>query len=140
MSLFFGNLYMRNVYGNAVKTYGQVSYDSAAEYGSPVDLLNLLFMGLTDALIDAQRFLSQKKYTEKGLAVSKSQTILITLRHTLDFDVGGELAINLDDLYAYCIKRLAEAHIQNDAVALREVHSLMSELRDAWLQASRSVA
>ena len=131
---------MRNVYGNAVKTYGQVSYDSAAEYASPVDLLNLLFMGLTDALIDAQRFLSQKKYTEKGLAVSKSQTILITLRHTLDFDVGGELAINLDDLYAYCIKRLAEAHIQNDAVALREVHSLMSELRDAWLQASRSVA
>jgi len=131
---------MRNVFGAAIKTYGQVSYDSAAEYGSSADLLNLLFTGLTDALIDAQRFLSQKKYFEKGAAISKSQKILIALRHTLDFDVGGDLAINLDDLYAYCLKRLAEAHIQNDAVALREVHSLMSELRDAWFQASRSAA
>ena len=131
---------MRNVFGTAIKTYGQVSYDFAAEYGSPADLLNLLFTGLTDALIDTQRFLLQKKYYEKGVAVSKSQKILIALRATLDFDVGGELAINLDDLYAYCIKRLAEAHIQNDAAAIREVHSLMSELRDAWLQASRSAA
>lgn len=131
---------MRNVFGDAIKTYGQVSYDSAAEYGSSADLLNLLFTGLTDALIDAQRFLSQKKYFEKGDTISKSQKILMALRNTLDFDVGGELATNLDDLYAYCIKRLAEAHIQNDAVALREVHSLLSELRDAWLQASRSAA
>ena len=129
---------MRNMYGTAIRTYGQVSYDSAAEYGSPADLLNLLFTGLTDALIDAQRFLSQKKYYEKGMAVSKSQKILIALRNTLDFDVGGELARNLDDLYAYCLKRLADAHTYNDVIAFREVHSLLSELRDAWLQASRS--
>jgi flagellar protein FliS len=129
---------MRYMYGTAIKTYGQVSYDSAAEYGSPADLLNLLFTGLTDALIDAQRFLSQKKYYEKGMAVSKSQKILMALRNTLDFDVGGELARNLDDLYAYCLTRLAEAHARNDVIAFREVHSLLSELRDAWLQASRS--
>ena len=36
---------MRNVFGAAIKTYGQVSYDSAAEYGSSADLLNLLFTG-----------------------------------------------------------------------------------------------
>jgi flagellar protein FliS len=129
---------MRNMYGTAIKTYGQVSYDSAAEYGSPADLLNLLFTGLTDALIDAQRFLSQKKYYEKGMAVSKSQKILIALRNTLDFDVGGELARNLDDLYGYCLTRLADAHTNNDVIAFREVHSLLSELREAWLQASRS--
>ncbi len=131
---------MRNVFGTAIRTYGQVSYDSAAEYGSPADLLNLLFTGLTDALIDAQRFMLQKKYFEKGLAVSKSQKILIVLRNTLDYEIGGELARNLDDLYAYCLKRLAEAHTHNDAMAFREVHSLLSELRDAWLQASRSAA
>lgn len=131
---------MRNMYGTAIKTYGQVSYDSAAEYGSPADLLNLLFTGLTDALIDAQRFMSQKKYFEKGMAVSKSQKILIVLRNTLDYEMGGELAKNLDDLYAYCLRRLADAHTHNDPSAFREVHGLLSELRDAWFQASRSAA
>ena len=48
---------MRNVLNHAIKTYGQVSYDSAAEYATANDLLNLLFVGLTDSLIDAFRVL-----------------------------------------------------------------------------------
>ena len=43
---------MRNVFNQAIKTYGQVSYDSAAEYASANDLLNLLFIGLTDSLFN----------------------------------------------------------------------------------------
>ena len=57
---------MRNVFNQAIKTYGQVSYDSAAEYATANDLLNLLFIGLNDSLIDAQRFLNEKRYFDKA--------------------------------------------------------------------------
>jgi flagellar protein FliS len=131
---------MRNISNRAMQTYVQVNYDSAAEYGSSSDLLNLLLSGLTDSLIDAQRFLNEKKYSEKGVAVSKAQRILIALRETLDFEVGGDLAVNLDELYAYSLRRIAEGHARNDGAKIREVHGILSALRDAWLQASRSTA
>ena len=64
---------MRNVFNQAIKTYGQVSYDSAAEYATANDLLNLLFVGLTDSLIDAQRFLNEKRYFDQAQSVSKAK-------------------------------------------------------------------
>ena len=64
------------------------------------DLLNLLFVGLTDSLIDAQRFLSEKRYFDKAQSVSKAQKILGVLRDTLDFDIGGDLADVLAQLGA----------------------------------------
>ena len=130
---------MRNVFNQAIKTYGQVSYDSAAEYATANDLLNLLFVGLTDSIIDAQRFLNEKRYFDKAQSVSKAQKILVVLRETLDFDIGGDLADNLYALYTYALKRLAHAHATNDVNAFREVHALLSELGVAWQQASRSV-
>lgn len=127
------------MYGNyhrALQTYGQVTYASAAEYASGADLLQLLFRGLTDALIDAQRHLQQKAFFEKGHCVSKAQKILLALRDTLDFDIGGDLARNLDDLYAYSLQRLSYAHAHNDATALSEVHDILSALQQAWQQAA----
>jgi flagellar protein FliS len=94
---------MRNVFNQAIKTYGQVSYDSAAEYATANDLLNLLFIGLTDSLIDAQRFLNEKRYFEKAQSVSKAQKILVVLRDTRDFEIGGNLADNLYALHTYAI-------------------------------------
>jgi flagellar protein FliS len=130
---------MRNVFNQAIKTYGQVSYDSAAEYATANDLLNLLFVGLTDSLIDAQRFLNEKRYFEKAQSVSKAQKILTVLRDTLDFEIGGDLADNLYALYTYALQRIAHAHVTNDVNAFREVHTLLSELGAAWQQASRSL-
>lgn len=131
------------MYGNyhrALQTYGQVTYDSAAEYASGADLLQLLFRGLTDALIDAQRHLQQKAFFEKGHCVSKAQKILLALRDTLDFNIGGDLARNLDDLYAYSLQRLSYAHAHNDAAALQEVHEILGALQQAWQQAAQHTA
>ena len=127
---------MRTGINHALAVYGLMSVDAAVEYSSPAELLNLLFNGLTDSLIDAQRHLAEKRYDEKGAAISKAQNILTTLRGTLDFQVGGELADNLDELYAYCFKALSKAHFRNDRLLLQEVHDILCSLRAAWLQAS----
>jgi flagellar protein FliS len=130
---------MHGNYHRALQTYGQVTYDSAAEYASGADLLQLLFRGLTDALIDAQRHLQHKAFFEKGHCVSKAQKILLALRDTLDFNIGGDLARNLDDLYAYSLQRLSHAHAHNDAAALQEVHDILTALQQAWQQAAQRI-
>ena len=45
---------------------------------------------------------------------------------------GGEIAQNLDDLYAYCLVRLLHANSKNDVQALDEIGSLFTPLLSAW--------
>jgi len=44
------------------------------------------------------------------------------------------LAVNLDSLYDYCIRRLTAAHAKEDDEIFSEVMDLMINIRDAWRQ------
>jgi flagellar protein FliS len=57
---------------------------------------------------------------------------VLGLQQSLDFDNGGDLAKNLDELYTYATRRLIFANAYNDLSVLKELHGLMSELRSAW--------
>jgi flagellar protein FliS len=50
----------------------------------------------------------------------------------LDFQRGGELAQNLNDLYTYVTSRLFHINAHNDLEALNEVQGLMRDIADAW--------
>ena len=54
------------------------------------------------------------------------------LQGALDFEKGGDLANNLNELYSYITRRLLHINIHNDLDALNEVHGLMNEIRQAW--------
>jgi flagellar protein FliS len=47
---------------------------------------------------------------------------------------GGDLSINLSNLYAYVSMRLMQAHVRNDEMALEECTRLLQPLRDAWAE------
>ncbi len=72
---------------------------------------------------------------EKGNAISKAIRIIDDgLKASLDKQVGGEIATNLDALYDYMSRRLLEANIKNDPAILEEVRGLLADLRDTWNQ------
>jgi flagellar protein FliS len=50
----------------------------------------------------------------------------------LDHEKGGEIARNLADLYAYAMRRLFKANIDNDKNIIVEVRTLLSEIQEAW--------
>ena len=54
------------------------------------------------------------------------------LQSALDFEEGKELATNLSDLYDYCVRRLLKANIRNDIDGIKEVRSLIQEVKGAW--------
>ena len=52
--------------------------------------------------------------------------------NALDFDEGGDIATNLNELYSYVVRRLFHVNAHNDLSALKEIHGLMEEIRSAW--------
>jgi flagellar protein FliS len=94
--------------------------------------VKLLFIGLTDRIAAARAALDKGDRAARAIAVTKAQKILFGLRDSLDFKAGGELAINLDSLYDYCLRRLTKAHAREDDEIFAEVMDLMVSIRDAW--------
>jgi flagellar protein FliS len=66
-------------------------------------------------------------------AIIKAQDIITELMVSLDFEKGGDIARNLFHLYMYFNQKLVDANLSKDVKGLREVHHLMSDLREAWV-------
>lgn len=99
---------------------------------SPHELITMLFEGLDQALLAAQGALARGDVAAKGAAIGKAVRILDEgLRAALD-PAGGDLTERLDALYDYCLRRLTEANLRNDAAAIDEVRRLMTEVADGW--------
>ena len=54
------------------------------------------------------------------------------LRDALNAEKGGELALNLDRLYAFMQDRLTQANLKNDVSMLDEVADLLREVKAGW--------
>lgn len=116
----------------ALNAYRSVGASSAASYADRIQLVQMLFDGLLAALADAEGHMQRKDISGKGESISRATKIIIGLQGSLDFDQGGELARNLDDLYDYCTRRLLKASLRNDITLLHEVRDLLSEVNSAW--------
>lgn len=116
---------------NAYKK-GNLKQDVAT--ADPHKLTLLLMQGVLDKTAYAKGAMLRKDYVAKSEHLSKVTAILINLRDTLDMGVGGEIAENLFALYDYMIEKTTEAHANNDLQLLDEVITLMTPIRDAWLQ------
>jgi len=114
-----------------ISEYNFVS-STSHETRDPHELVKLLFIGLTDRIAMARAALAKEDREARATAVTKAQKILFGLRDSLDFESGGELALNLDGLYDYCIRRLTAAHAREDDDIFSEVMDLMVSIRDAW--------
>ena len=75
---------------------------------------------------------SQAKLDVAHNAIVKAQDIITELMVSLDFEKGGDIAQNLFHLYMFFNQRLIDANLGKDSSAIREVHDLMAELREAW--------
>ena len=53
----------------------------------------------------------QEKKSEKGKSISKALAIIAELINTLDHEVGGQLSVDLENLYMFIMDKLIEANI-----------------------------
>lgn len=116
---------------NAYKK-GGLKQDVAS--ADPHKLTLMLMQGALDKMAYAKGCMERKDFAGRSEHLSRSTAILLNLRDTLDMKAGGEVAENLFALYDFMVQRLTDANVQNSLQIVDEVISLLSPIRDAWLQ------
>ena len=116
----------------AIESYGQVKVSTGASQSNNVELIQMLFDGLIESLSTAKGHVQHNNVGEKSKAIARASRIVLGLQGALDFEKGGDLAANLNELYNYVTRRLLHVNARNDLKALEEIHGLMTEIRSAW--------
>lgn len=112
--------------------YGKVAAESEVSYANPHRLVQMLMEGALDKIATAKGQIARGEMEGKSKHISWAMSIINGLRSSLDMQSGGQIAVNLDDLYSYMTRRLIDANAQNSAEALDEVSGLLLEIKGAW--------
>lgn len=112
--------------------YKAVDTQTGVTEASPHRLIQMLLDGALDKIARAKGAMQRNQIEEKGNSITSAGSIVLGLRSSLDMDAGGELAVNLDNLYEYMFRRLMDAHLNNEEAALDEVTSLLREIKQGW--------
>lgn len=116
----------------AMKQYQTVNVNAQVSEADPHRLIQMLMEGALQRIAQARGALQHGNVPLKGEQIGKALGIVGGLRDSLNVDQGGELAANLDRLYAFMQQRLSEANLKNDAAILDEVSELLREIKAGW--------
>jgi flagellar protein FliS len=98
-------------------------------------ILLMLYDGAIRFCRQAEQAIKKDDIPAKGKFIGKAIAIISEFSDSLDHEVGGEIAENLDALYAYMLKELTTANIKNDPEPIDTVCTLLSDLRATWSEA-----
>ncbi len=116
----------------ALNEYRQTYVEAGGSYADPHSLISMLFNGIQERIAVAKGAVQRKDHVAKGKAIGQAIDILAYLQSCLNVEQGGELAENLDRLYAYMSNQLFMAGAKNDVDLLDEVKKLLSEVQSGW--------
>lgn len=113
--------------------YRRVGVETSVNTASPHQLIKLLLDGFFDSIASARGAIRARDVELKAKAFKRAIGIVNEgLKASLDMQVGGDLASNLSNLYAYVSLRLTQANLHNDETILDECVKLMTPVREAW--------
>jgi flagellar protein FliS len=106
----------------------------------PVTLVAMLYDKAVLSLKAAVQAIHKDKIEVRWKNSHRAREIINHLFMTLDLEKGGEIASNLEALYAYMLQRLLDVDVKNDARAAEEVIELLEPLRASWSELARTSA
>jgi flagellar protein FliS len=122
----------------AMGAYAKVELETSIGSASPHQLIQMLFDGARASLAQARHALERGLGQDKNRAIARALTIITEgLRGSLDIARGGDIALNLDALYAYMEGELVMANLHSDAQRISTVDELLAGLQSAWQDIGR---
>ena len=118
----------------AAAAYKRIEVESAVASADKHELVSLLFKALLGALAGVEVHLHHDNREQVREYLTKASRILGGLQGSLDYEKGGEIAVNLGELYGYSIRKLFAANVKFDIANehVAEVKALLEPIADAW--------
>ena len=116
---------------------GLDSYRNVGAYGnladaSPYQVIQLMLDALLSRNAEATGHIERGEVAAKGEKIGKALGIIEGLLLGLDKERGGDIALNLERLYDYASRTLLKANLENRVDLLKEVSSLLREIKLGW--------
>jgi flagellar protein FliS len=116
--------------------YGANQYKQmAVKTANRGQLLIMLYEAAIQHVKKAIIAIEKKEISAKGTAIGKAHDIINELLNTLDFEVGGDIARDLERLYTFMTEQLVKANIENSKEPLLAVQKTMETLLIGWKEA-----
>lgn len=114
------------------QTYRNVSAHGNLAEASPYQVVQVMLDAVVSRITEASGHLERGEVAAKGEKIGKALAIIEALVLGLDKERGGDLAQNLERLYDYASRTLLKANFENRPDLLKEVTSLLREIKLGW--------
>src|SRR5258708_16424058 len=111
-----------NYPNNQLSVYQQTSIQTA----SGTKLVVMLYEGAIRFLNRAANDIRSKDLVSKGQSINQALAVIQHLRMTLDTEKGGDMARELDRIYAYTLSRVLEGSTTLNVSAIEEAIKVLS--------------
>ena len=112
--------------------YQEMDTSGRIASASPHRLIQLMMERALAKIGLARTQMRDGKIQQKGNSISDAIAIINGLQASLNHSANPRMSENFDALYAYMMRRLLEANLNNDDGKLAETADLLRELKEAW--------
>lgn len=116
----------------ALQQYQRIGTSNTVGESSPHRLIQMLMEHALSRINFARGYMERGEVAMKGQAIGDAISVINGLQVSLNHKANKRMSENFDALYAYMMRRLLQANMDDDLPILDEVSGLMRELKEAW--------
>ena len=125
-------MYQYSKFRAGTARYQSVDISSRIEGATPHQLVQIMYEELLKAL-DAMAFATSRgDYVQRGERQSRVLAILTGLETSLDFDKGGQIAVDLVAIYREARRLVVAGGREGDARMVVQAREMIAEISNAW--------
>ena len=117
-------------YNQAIDTYKK----TAVETADPLQLIIMCYEGAVRDLQDAKTHHGNHDMDQAYDRIRHAQDIITELLIALDYEKGGEIAVNLGQLYNFILRKLIGVNSRNETTVYDPLIKILSDLKESWEQ------
>lgn len=111
-----------------IGSYQKTSIQTA----SKEELILMLYNGAIKYTNNAVEFLEEKNTPDASKNICRAQAIIVELLNSLNFEVGGDIAKNLEYLYSVMVDNLTVSNFEHTTEPLKLNLQILEKLKTAW--------